>query len=239
VARGEDALREAASSLPGDGHTWHAFDAADIGAWERLELVGIGGLVCAAGVMDPIGPIGSYSVRDFLRTLEVNVLGTLLAVEHALPSLRKAGGSVVTFAGGGATGPLPRFDAYAASKAAVVRLTENLASEIAPIPINAVAPGFVATRLHDLTLAAGRDAVGPDFYDKTRREVETGGFPPEEAAELVAYLLSGVDFTGKLISAQWDPWRDDDFRTRLATDPNLGTVRRIDGMFFGSLSGAT
>jgi 3-oxoacyl-[acyl-carrier protein] reductase len=238
VARGEDALREAALSLPGDGHRWHAFDVVDDAAWKRLEPAGIGGLVCAAGVMNPIGPIGSYSAADFRRTLEINVLGTLLAVEHGLSSLRETGGSVVTFAGGGATGPLPRFDAYAASKAAVVRLTENLAPEIAPIPINAVAPGFVATRLHDLTLAAGRGAVGADFYDRTKREVEQGGFPAEEAAELVAYLLSGVGFAGKLISAQWDPWRDEEFRRRLKTERDLATVRRIDGMFFGPVGGS-
>jgi NAD(P)-dependent dehydrogenase (short-subunit alcohol dehydrogenase family) len=232
VARGEEALREASSSLRGDGHAWHAFDVSDEASWRRCDLNGVGGLVCAAGVMEPIGPIGTYSAAEFRRTLEINVLGTLLAVENALPSLAAAGGSVVTFGGGGATGPLPRFDAYAASKAAVARLTENLASEIAPIPINAVAPGFVATRLHDVTLAAGREAVGGEFYDKTKHQVEQGGFPAEEAAELVAYLLSGVEFSGKLISAQWDPWRDDDFRMRLGTERDLGTVRRIDGMFF-------
>ena len=70
----------------------------------------------------------------------------------------------MTFSGGGGTSPLPRYDAYAASKAAVVRLTENLAAD-GEIEINAVAPGFVATRMHDGTLQAGPKAAGQRYYD--------------------------------------------------------------------------
>ena len=232
VARGARALAEAVAALPGDGHVWHALDVSEEGAWGGIEAGELQGLVCAAAVMDPIGPVGHYSVADFRRTLEINVIGTLLAVQHCLPALRAAGGSIVTFAGGGATGPLPRFDAYATSKAAVVRLCENLASEIAPVPINVVAPGFVATRLHELTLAAGPEMAGQEFFERTEREVEGGGFPAAEAAELVTYLLSGVDFTGKLISAQWDPWHAPEFRQRLTAEPDFATIRRIDGMFF-------
>ena len=48
-------------------------------------------------------------------------------------------------------------------------------------------------------------------------------------------LLEGVPFSGKLISAQWDPWRDSEFRRRLAGDDALGTLRRIDGMLFAEV----
>jgi 3-oxoacyl-[acyl-carrier protein] reductase len=236
VARGADGLEQAAATLAGSGHRWHAFDVSDEAAWRTLESQELHGLVCAAAVMTPIGPIGSYEAADFRRTLEINVLGTLLAIQHAVPTLRANRGSVVTFAGGGATGPLPRFDAYATSKAAVVRLTENLSSEIAPISINAVAPGFVATRLHQSTVTAGPEAAGQEFFERTEREIARGGFPATEAAELVAYLLSGVQFTGKLISAQWDPWRDSSFRQRLVDEPDLATIRRVDGTFFESVS---
>jgi NAD(P)-dependent dehydrogenase (short-subunit alcohol dehydrogenase family) len=232
VARGAEGLRDAVAALPGSGHVQHAFDVSDESAWARVDVGELHGLVCAAGVMEPIGPLGTYAVADFRRTLDINVVGTLLAVQHCLPALRATGGSVVTFAGGGATGPLPRFDAYATSKAAVARLSENLASEIEPVPINVVAPGFVATRLHESTLAAGPELVGRAFFERTEKEVTQGGFPASEAAELIAYLLSGVTFSGKLISAQWDPWRDRDFRDRLSADPDFATIRRIDGMFF-------
>ena len=235
VARGETALRIAVSTLPGTGHRFHAFDVSDEHAWSEVQLDELNGLVCAAAVMTPIGPIGDYEPSEFMRTLEINVLGTLLAVHHCLDALRKGNGSVVTFGGGGATAALPRFDAYATSKAAVARLTENLSSVLAPLKVNCVAPGFVATRLHEATLEAGPDGAGAEFYDRTRRAVEEGGFPAAEAGELVSLLLRDVPFTGKLISAQWDDWRSPEFRERLANESDLGTIRRIDGTFYAAL----
>jgi NAD(P)-dependent dehydrogenase (short-subunit alcohol dehydrogenase family) len=232
VARGSDALRSAIDSLEGKGHSWHAFDVSDEDAWDAVVLGELNGLVCAAAVLDPIGPLGTYAPAEFRRTLEVNTVGTLLAVHRCLPALQAGGGSIVTFGGGGATSPRPRFDAYAASKAAVVRLTENLAIELAPLRVNCVAPGFVATRLHEAVLAAGPEAAGQDVYARTSRAVVEGGFQAAEAADLVCLLLADPPFSGKLISAQWDPWRDPAYHERLANNPDLGTLRRIDGMMF-------
>lgn len=227
VARDAGRLEAAATALPGEGHAWHAFDVSDEEAWRTVELDELHGLVCAAAVLEPIGAVGEYAPADFRRTLEINVVGTLLAVHHCLPALRRGEGAIVTFGGGGATSPLPRYDAYAASKASVARLSENFAVALSPLPVNCVAPGFVATRMHEATLAAGPEAAGAEYFERTRQEVESGGLPAAEAAELVCLLLSGVPFTGKLISAQWDPWRDPAFHRRLVDEPELATVRRI------------
>ena len=116
----------------------HAAVALDVRTGRRGEMPGrhcaerdLSGVVTAAATLTPIGPIGSWDVEEFRNTLDVNVVGTLLAIESTLdpPSSH---GSVVAFSGGGATGAFPRYDAYAASKAAVVRLTENLAVELVP-----------------------------------------------------------------------------------------------------------
>jgi NAD(P)-dependent dehydrogenase (short-subunit alcohol dehydrogenase family) len=236
VARAAADLEMACASLPEGGHRWLAFDVSDEEAWRRhVENVGeLAGLVTAAAVLEPVGIIGSYPPGAFRRTLDVNLLGTQLAVHSCLPALRAGRGSIVTFGGGGATSPLPHFDAYASSKAAVARLTENLAFELAPdgITVNCVAPGFVITGIHKATLAAGPAAAGVDYYEQTRKETAGGGFPASEAAELVCMLLEGVPFTGKLLSAQWDPWRDRGFHERLASDPAFATIRRIDGRLF-------
>jgi NAD(P)-dependent dehydrogenase (short-subunit alcohol dehydrogenase family) len=243
LARGRDALAEARAQLPGDGHEAFAMDVSDESAWERLapRLHEVQGLVCAAAVLDPVGPIGTYSAADFRRTLEVNVLGTLNAIRACLPGLRARGGAVVTFSGGGATAPLPRFDAYAASKAAVARLSENLAVEVARdgVQVNCVAPGFVASEIHRATLRAGPERVGAAYFARTRSELERGGAPASEAAELVCLLLEGeahAPFTGRLISAQWDEWRDAGFLRRLADERDLATLRRIDGQAFAAIS---
>jgi NAD(P)-dependent dehydrogenase (short-subunit alcohol dehydrogenase family) len=238
LARDEAELERAREALPGEGHECFAMDVADEDAWQRLaaSLGDLQGLVCAAAVLDPVGPIGSYRVADFRRTLEVNVVGTLLAIEASLPALRASHGAIVTFSGGGGTAPLPRFDAYAASKAAVVRLSENLAVELAPqgVRVNCVAPGFVATAIHESTLAAGPELAGADYFARTQVELERGGVPATEAAELVCMLLESdpdAPFTGKLISAQWDDWREAEFQRRLSGEPELATLRRIDDVF--------
>lgn len=245
VARDRRRLDAIASELPGGPHELAAFDVADESAWRAHasrfgEPGGLDGVVTAAGVLTPVGPVGTFSVEAFRRTLEVNVIGTLLAITASLEPLRNAKGSVVTFSGGGATGPFPRFDAYAASKAAVVRLSENLAAELAAdgVRVNSVAPGFVVSKMHDETLAAGPELAGAEYFERTRRAVEAGGGdPPELAAELTAFLLSDASagITGKLISARFDPWRDEAFRQRLRGEADLATLRRIDDQFFTTL----
>lgn len=240
VARGREALAGTLAALPGDGHRACGLDVTDEAAWAALELQELDALVCAAGVLGPIGSPGSYEPAEFLSAVRVNLFGTMLAVHHCLPCLRRSRGAVVTLSGGGATGPLPRYDAYAASKAAVVRLTENLAAGLADdgVRINAVAPGFVATRMHEATLAAGPQAAGERYFERTRRDLEAGGVPPTLAADLVAFLLSpqADGISGKLLSAQWDPWREAGFRARLRDERDLATLRRIDDQFFAAVA---
>jgi 3-oxoacyl-[acyl-carrier protein] reductase len=242
VGRDRRALDDLALSLAGDAHDQVVLDVADESGWtsaaERLAPDGVvHGIVTAAGELGPIGPIGSWSVADFRRTLDVNLVGTLLPIVTLLEPLGAGGGSVVTFSGGGATGAFPRFDAYATSKVAVARLTENLAAELGPrgIRLNCVAPGFILTNMHNATLAAGPELVGADYYQRTRSAMESGGGDPAHlAADLAAFLLSDDSrtITGRLISARWDPWRDEAFRDRLGREPDLATLRRIDDQFF-------
>ncbi len=241
AARDAGALDAAVAELPGGGHHALTLDVSDLAGWRaamaELDAAGpLHGLVTAAGVLGPIGELGEIDPAELVRAVEIDLLGTLLALHHALPRLRATGGRAVTFSGGGATAPLPRYDAYAVSKAAVVRATENVAAA-GPIELNAVAPGFVATRMHEGTLAAGPEHAGAGYFDRTRAQLAEGGFPAREAAELVCFLLSPAasGITGRLISAQWDPWREPAFQARLRSEPDLARLRRIDGQFFAPI----
>jgi NAD(P)-dependent dehydrogenase (short-subunit alcohol dehydrogenase family) len=243
VARDQEALERLRAGLPDGPHDVFAFDVADEDAWSHVADVCapqgvVHGVVTAAALLPPIGPVGSWSVTAFRRTIDVNVVGTLLAITTLLPALERArGASVVTFSGGGGTAPFENFTAYAASKAAVVRMTENLAVELGgrEIRLNSIAPGFIVSPMHDATIAAGPAMVGQEYYERTKRAIEEGvGDPPELAASLTAFLLGSASagITGKLLSARWDPWDEEAFQARLRAEKDLATLRRIDDQFF-------
>jgi NAD(P)-dependent dehydrogenase (short-subunit alcohol dehydrogenase family) len=140
-------------------------------------------------------------------------------------------GKIIALSGGGATQPLPRLSAYAASKAALVRFTETLAEEVrgSGIDVNAVAPGALNTRLLDQVLAAGPERVGAPFFERMLRQKSDGGTPLHVGAELVAFLASADSdgITGRLLSAVWDDWRGlPAIRERLQAS-DVFTLRRI------------
>jgi len=207
---------------------------ADVGRLVERALSEFGridALVNCAGVYGPIGPSAEVGPGAWWDTLRTNLLGTFLATRFVLPQmLRQGRGKIINLAGGGASSPLPRFSAYAASKAAVVRLTETLAEELkgSGIDVNAVAPGAVNTRLLDQVLEAG-DAAGDQFLDSARRQREEGGTPPEKAAELAVFLASDKSngLTGRLISAVWDEWPEMALRIPEIMASDLYTLRRV------------
>ncbi|HEY0790901.1 MAG TPA: SDR family oxidoreductase, partial [Chthoniobacterales bacterium] len=144
-------------------------------------------LVNNAGVYGPKGASEDVSLSEWVRALEINLLGTFIPARHAIQHFRKLNyGKIINLSGGGATAPLPRFSAYAASKAAVVRLTETLAEELrdAHVDVNAIAPGALNTRLLEEVLAAGPETVGAAFFERARKQRDAGGVPLEKGAQL-------------------------------------------------------
>jgi 3-oxoacyl-[acyl-carrier protein] reductase len=201
-------------------------------ALARGELGSLDALVLNAGIYGPMGPTESVPLDEWRRAMDINLFGVLLPCRAVIPLFKKAGrGKIVVLSGGGATNPLPNFSAYAASKAAVVRLMETLAEELKPfnVDVNAIAPGALATRLVDEVLAAGPEKVGAAFFEKNKTWKEKGAVPLELGARLAVYLASAESdgITGRLISAQWDPWQDlQQHREELAKS-DIYCLRRI------------
>jgi len=193
-------------------------------------------LVNCAGVQGPIGPLVENESAEWIKTMNINLIGTFLCCKAVLPvMIEQRRGKIINFSGGGACEPRPRFSAYAVSKAAVVRLTETLAEEVKEfnIQVNAIAPGAINTRMHDQVLAAGQ-AAGEKALAVSRRVKSGEGTPPEIPAGLAVYLASDESdgLTGRVISAVWDDWKMMAKRMPYITSRQMYTLRRIDNVFF-------
>jgi 3-oxoacyl-[acyl-carrier protein] reductase len=82
----------------------------------------------------------------------------------------------------------------------------------------------------DEILAAGPEKSGEE-YDQLLERMNSGFDSPAYAAELVCWLASSdADWvSGKVISAQWDPWKDWRLKSASNVDKDLYVLRRVDG----------
>jgi NAD(P)-dependent dehydrogenase (short-subunit alcohol dehydrogenase family) len=202
---------------------------------ERLDA-----LINCTGGFGAIGAIDQIDAGEWMRTVTNNLFGSFLTIKYFLPLFENAPTPrIINLSGGGAFSPFPNYSAYACAKAALVRLTETLAVELAPrgIAINALAPGFIATKTHETTIASGPERAGPVQFQRTARLLQQGD---DEAAaarmeavrQCVRALLSPAyrGLTGKTISANFDPWGSEAFRRHLGdiTRSELYTMRRTN-----------
>jgi NAD(P)-dependent dehydrogenase (short-subunit alcohol dehydrogenase family) len=152
-------------------------------------LGGLDGLVNAAGVFFNKG-LMETTAEVWDTTIAVNLTGTFLCVQAAVPLLREGGrASIVNIASG--VGLLPTeggSTAYVASKGGVIALTRALAAELAPtIRVNAICPGAVETPMTDGTL---RDAAGAVIPAIVSRYALRRPAAPEEIAAAILFLTA-------------------------------------------------
>jgi NAD(P)-dependent dehydrogenase (short-subunit alcohol dehydrogenase family) len=131
------------------------------------------------------------SPDDWAEVLRVNLIGSFLAVKHAAPAIRDAGGGAIACTASVAglrsgAGPAQ----YSASKAGVINLVQTAAQQLAGtgVRINAVLPGLTETGmtrpLYDSARAAGKEGRIGQLNPLLR------GGEPEEIAAAALFLLS-------------------------------------------------
>lgn len=159
-------------------------------AWGRLDL-----LVNNAGWTRFLDhrDLEAHTDEVWDRILAVNLKGAFYCARAAAPLLREHGdGAIVNVASvAGLTGGGSSI-AYAASKAALLTMTRSLARALAPeVRVNAVAPGFLATRWTE-----GQDRRRDEAIARSalRRLAE-----PEDVADAILYLASARAVTGQTL----------------------------------------
>jgi NAD(P)-dependent dehydrogenase (short-subunit alcohol dehydrogenase family) len=154
-------------------------------------------LVNNAGVGPNPAPIQDLTEEEFDRVLDINLRGVFLTTRAVVPSLIEQGsGRVINVASiVGQTG-FAMIVPYAASKFAVIGVTQCLAHELAPygITANAVCPGIVETDLHSRVVEQFSGIQGTtvdEGWDYFRNRIPLHRFQtPRDLGQMIAFLAS-------------------------------------------------
>ena len=165
--------------------------AADLGRPQVLvNSAGIGGF---AHTVDE-------TFERWSAILGVNLTGTFLMCQAALPHLLDGGGAIVNVASNAGLMGQPYSAAYCASKGGVVNLTRALAIEYLRrgVRVNAVAPGGMNTPM----IAGFTMPEGVNMKEFARVTSPLGAAEPEELAGLIAFIASddGAYMVGSIVS---------------------------------------
>ncbi len=195
VASSSRAKVEAARDDLPVGVTSEVVDVTDEGQVAALfERVGtFDHLVYTAGDWGPMGGsrLGELDLERAREVFAVRFWGALTAAKHAHASI-VPGGSITLTDGLIAHRPRPGAAVNTAMAGAVEHLVTGLAVELAPVRVNGVCPGLIATDV----LAA----IPPErITTMTARQAVPRAGSPDEAAEAYLYLIRGTYTTGQVI----------------------------------------
>jgi len=159
---------------------WAAAVAAAESAYGRLD-----GLVNNAGISMRL-PLAELSVEQITRVWQINQLGPMLGMQHALEPMKRAGGgSIVNIGSAAGLRAAPRVGAYSATKWALRGLTRTVSREFAPfkIRVNIVHPGMIETPMIS--------TLPPDMRETGRASIPLGRVgEASDIAAMVCFLLS-------------------------------------------------
>ncbi|SIR88532.1 SDR family oxidoreductase [Williamsia sterculiae] len=142
-------------------------------------------LINNTGINPVYGELMKADLTGVSKIFDTNVVGALGYLQECYHAgMAERGGAVVNIASVAGLRSTGVIAAYGASKAALIRLTEELAWQLGPtIRVNAVAPGVVKTKFAEALVAAGEDTVAQTY---PLRRLGT----PEDIASAVAFLVS-------------------------------------------------
>lgn len=179
------------------------FEAVQVAFAQAIEQQGrIDYVFNNAGFQGAFATTERYPAEEFRKVIDINVLGVFHVLKAAAQHMRSAGGgAIVNMAShAGVVGP-PNMLAYAASKFAVVGMTQTAAKDLAPdgIRVNALSPALIGPGLMWTRQTELQAGVGSQYFDADPKTVEQqmiNSVPMrrlgrlKEVAQGVAFLMS-------------------------------------------------
>ena len=166
-------------------------DAVDVALDRFAEITGQtapDALVCNAGIVR-FGPLLEVSSADWRTVVDVNLTGTFIAARGVARRMiaEDRAGAIVNITSMNGVAPGPNSGAYGATKAAIARLTQQMALEWGPfgIRVNAVAPGLIDAGMSEAIYS------DPEIRERRSQRVPLGRLgTAAEVADTVMFLLS-------------------------------------------------
>jgi len=175
----------------------------------RAHLGGLDALVNNAGIAGPTAEIGDIAPADWRRTIDINLNSHFYCTRLALPMLKETGDGIIINISSvaGRLGYAYRTP-YAATKWAIVGMTQSLAKEQGPagIRVNAILPGVTEGPRIEKVIAARAETVGVSYEEMEKyyvdkvslRRMVTAG----DIANMALFLCSaeGRNISGQALS---------------------------------------
>jgi NAD(P)-dependent dehydrogenase (short-subunit alcohol dehydrogenase family) len=194
VSSRQESVDKAVAKLPA-GTTGHAVDLRDEAAVARLfeRLGSFDHLVYTAGEPLALLPVDGMPLDEARDFFGLRFFSVLSAVKHAAPRIRP-GGSITLTTGSAGERPSAGWSVAAAICGAVSSLTKALAIELAPVRVNAVAPGVTRSPLW-----GGLDSA-EDYFRQVGDSLLVGRVgETDEVARAYAYLIDQPFSSGTIL----------------------------------------
>lgn len=164
-------------------------------------------MIHKAGVFRAVDLFYAANPDDWWREIEVNVRGPYLFAQAVAPGMMaRKRGRIINIASGAGTIAVAGASAYCVSKAALIRLTEQMAIELRDFNVVVLAyhPGTVRTPMNDYVLSLPQtERYAPWFIQLFE---ENRDVPIEEATSTLLAIASGAvdDLSGSFINVDDD-----------------------------------
>jgi NAD(P)-dependent dehydrogenase (short-subunit alcohol dehydrogenase family) len=168
-------------------------------------------LISAVGVLSPIGRFVDLDFTKWEKSVTTNSISQLRLL-HGLYEQRMTGrmANVVFFAGGGTNGPFDNFSAYCIGKIALIKMCELIDSECPDLHVSILGTGWVRTKIHAQTLAAGENSG--ENLERTRKFLNSDypGTSLSDIAECIEWCVASPKSatSGRNFSVVHDKWRE-------------------------------
>jgi 3-oxoacyl-[acyl-carrier protein] reductase len=191
-------------------------------------------LINNAAIQGPIGKVWENNITNWHKTIKINLIAPVYLCQKIIPWMAThKNGSIINISGGGSTSKRPNFSAYSCSKTALVRFTENISEEIKSlgIKINCIAPGAMPTQMLKDIVLNGPLKSGIAEFNSAKKILLKKNNSMKNTFNLCLFLSSSKskDITGKIISSNWDKWKNWPKHIDHLSSSDLYTLRRITG----------